>query len=234
MTWEFGLAVASAAWFGVVMAISPCPLATNITAIAYIGRQVASPRAALLTGLLYALGRSLVYVAIAAALVAGVGAAPELSTWLQKYMNKLLGPVLILVGMLLLGLIDIRTRGSGLGERVGQRVAGWGVWAGLALGVVFALSFCPASASLYFAGAIPLAIKHESALVIPLAFGVATALPVVAFAILLVFSANAMARAYQKLGQFERWARWITGLLFIVVGVYFCLAFIFRIVPTAL
>jgi cytochrome c-type biogenesis protein len=234
MTAEYWAAIAAAAWTGILTAISPCPLATNVAAISFISRRVENPRAALLTGLLYTLGRSLVYIVIAAILVASLLSAPTVSITLQKYMNKLLGPILILLGMVLLDLIVLPGRGSDLGQRIGQRVADWGVWAGLVLGVVFALSFCPASAALYFAGLVPLAIKFESRLVLPLVFGVATALPVVIFAILIVVSANAMARAFDRISAFERWARRVTGVIFLLVGVYFCLAFIFKVVPTSL
>jgi cytochrome c-type biogenesis protein len=106
--------------------------------------------------------------------------------------------------------------------------------AGLVLGVVFALSFCPASAALYFAGLIPLAIKFESNFMLPAVFGISTALPVVLFAFLIAISANAMAKAFNRISAFERWARRVTGVIFLVVGVYFCLAFIFKVVPTSL
>jgi len=234
VTTELFVGVATAAWTGVLTAISPCPLATNVAAISFIGRRVTSPRAALLTGLLYTLGRSLVYIAIAAVLVSSLLSAPAVSAALQKYMNKLLGPVLILVGMVLIGLIEFRASGSKLGERMGRRVADWGVWAGLVLGVVFALSFCPASAALYFAGLIPLAIKCESSVFLPLVFGIGTALPVVGFAVLIVFSAQAVGKAFDRIRAVELWARRLTGAVFIVVGLYFCLAFVFRIVPTAM
>jgi len=231
VTAELWAAIAAAAWTGVLTAISPCPLATNVAAISFISRRVGSPRAALLTGLLYTLGRSLVYVAIAAMLVGSLLSAPAVSMMLQKSMNKLLGPVLILVGMVLLGMIAIPTRGSDFGQRVGRKLADWGVWAGLALGIVFALSFCPASAALYFAIFIPLAIQHESSVLLPLVFGVATALPVVLFAILIVISTNAMANAFNRISAFECWARRITGALFLLIGVYFCIVFIFKLMP---
>ncbi|GJM25797.1 MAG: cytochrome c biogenesis protein [Phycisphaerae bacterium] len=231
---ELWAAIVAAAWTGILTAISPCPLATNIAAISFISRRVENPRAALLTGLLYTLGRSLVYVAIAAILVSSLLSAPTISITLQKYMNKLLGPILILLGMVLLGMISLPTRGSDLGQRVGQKVADWGVWAGLILGIVFALSFCPASAALYFAGLIPLAVKFESSVMLPAVFGISTALPVVLFAILIVMSANAMAKAFNRISTFERWARRITGVIFVMIGVYFCLAFIFKILPTSL
>jgi cytochrome c biogenesis protein CcdA len=234
VTAELWAAVTAAAWTGILTAISPCPLATNVAAISFIARRVENPRAALLTGLLYTVGRSVVYVAIAAILVASLLSAPTVSITLQKYMNKLLGPILILLGMVLLGMITLPMRGSDLGQKVGERVADWGVWAGLILGVVFALSFCPASAALYFAGLVPLAVKFESSVLLPLVFGVSTALPVVLFAILIVVSANAVAKAFDRIGAFERWARRATGAIFVVVGVYFCLAFIFKVAPSRL
>ncbi len=234
MTAELWAAIAAAAWTGILTAISPCPLATNVAAISFISRRVENPRAALLTGLLYTLGRSLVYIAIAAILVGSLMSAPAVSMALQKYMNKLLGPILLLLGMVLLGMIALPTSGSDLGQRIGQKVADWGIWAGLVLGVVFALTFCPASAALYFAGLIPLAVKFESSIMLPAVFGISTALPVVVFAILIVISANAMAKAFNSISVFERWARRVTGVIFLLVGVYFCLAFIFKVVPTNL
>ncbi len=232
MSAEWWAAIGAASWAGILTAISPCPMATNVAAISFITRRVTNPRAALLTGLLYTLGRSVVYVAIAALLVAGLLSAPLLSAALQKYMNKLLGPLLILLGMILLGLINLPTRGSDLGQKVGEKVADWGVWGGLALGVVFALSFCPASAALYFAGLIPLAVKYQSSILLPAVFGIGTALPVVLFAILIVVSASTMAGAFNRITAFERWARRVTGVLFILIGIYFSLAFIFRVIPT--
>ena len=232
MSAELWGAGVTAAWIGFLTAISPCPLATNVAAISFIGRRVESPRAALLTGLLYTLGRSLVYITLAALLVESLISAPTVSLLLQKYMNKLLGPILILLGMVLLGMLSLPSRGSNLGHDVGQKVAGWGVWAGLILGMVFALSFCPASAALFFAGLIPLALKFESSILLPAVFGISTALPVVVFAILIVISANAMAKTFDRIRAFELWARYISGVLFLLAGVYFCLAFIFKVVPT--
>lgn len=229
MTGDLLIVAGSAAWLGILTSISPCPLATNIAAVSFIARRIERPRAALATGLLYALGRSVVYVALGALLVASVLAAPSVSHWLQKYMNKLLGPVLILVGMVLLGLIALPAGGGGWGARISQRVQNWGIWSGLALGVVFALSFCPASAAIFFGSLVPLSIKAESSLLLPGIYGISTALPVIAFAVLIAFSAQAVGQAFNRVAAFERWARRVTGVLFIAIGVYFTLRFVFRI-----
>lgn len=224
-TW---LAIGSAVWLGILTAISPCPLATNIAAISFIARRVGNPKAAVVTGVLYAIGRSVVYVTLGILLVASVLAAPSVSHWLQKYMNKILGPLLILVGMILLDLLNIGSLDTGLAERVGKRVENWGIWSGLALGVVFALSFCPSSAALFFGSLVPLSIKYESSLLLPSLYGVSTALPVIAFAALIAVGAKAVGSAFNRVGAFERWARRITGVIFVGIGIYFCLRFIFR------
>ena len=229
MTGGLHFGIASAAWLGILTSITPCPLATNIAAISFIGRRIGSPRAAVATGLLYTLGRTLVYVVLGTLLVSSLLSAPVVSHLLQKYMNKLLGPILILVGMVLVGLIQFNTKGSRLGERVGKRVETWGIWSGLALGVVFALSFCPGSAALFFGSLVPLAAKCESHLLLPTVYGAGTALPVLVFAILIVLGTRAVGQAFNRITQFEWWARRATGVIFIGIGVYFSLAYVFYV-----
>jgi cytochrome c biogenesis protein CcdA len=229
MSVDLFIIIGTAAWLGILTSISPCPLATNIAAVSFIARRIERPRAALATGLLYAVGRSAVYVALGALLVTSVLAAPSVSHWLQKYMNKLLGPVLILVGMVLLGLITLPGGSSGWGARAGQRMQNWGIWSGLALGVVFALSFCPSSAALFFGSLLPLSVKVESSVLLPVVYGIGTALPVIAFAVLIAFGTQAVGKAFNRIGIFELWARRVTGVLFIVIGIYFTLRFILRV-----
>jgi cytochrome c biogenesis protein CcdA len=156
---EWLLGTASALWLGILTSVSPCPLATNITAISYVGRRVKSPQQVFLAGVLYTLGRSLTYVVLGVLLVNSILSMPYVSNVLQKYMNKLLGPILILVGMFLLEMVRINLPGSGIGEGMQRRVEAWGIWGSAALGVIFALSFCPVSAALFFGSLVPLAIK---------------------------------------------------------------------------
>ena len=102
------LAVAGGAlWLGLLTAISPCPLATNIAAVSYVGRQVGSPRRALLAGALYTLGRTLVYVALATLVISALLSMVALSATLQRLAARALGPLLIVVGIALLGVIPI-------------------------------------------------------------------------------------------------------------------------------
>ena len=222
---EWILAAGAAFWLGVLTSISPCPLATNIAAISFVGRRVDRPDYVLLTGLLYTAGRALTYIVLGALLVASMLSVPLLSHWLQKYMNRLLGPILVLAGMFLLELLRLPTGGGGLGPWVQKRAQTGGLWAALLLGIVFALSFCPVSATLFFGSLVPLAVKQHSSVVLPLLYGVGTALPVLVFGVLLATGANRLARAFEQVGRFEYWARRVTGGLFIAIGVYFTLAY---------
>ncbi len=226
---EFLLGIASAFWLGILTSISPCPLATNIAAISFVGRRVGSPAKVFLAGLLYTVGRTLTYLVLGVLLVSSLLSAPYLSHVLQKYMNKVLGPILIIVGMVLVELIQINFSGSGVSQKMQKRVEALGMWGALLLGVVFALSFCPVSAALFFGSLLPIALRCESGVVLPSAYGVATGLPVLVFAVLIALGAKRVGEAYNKLVPFEKWARRITGGIFILVGIYYCLAHIFAV-----
>jgi cytochrome c biogenesis protein CcdA len=219
---DFLVAAASALWLGILTSISPCPLATNIAAISYIGRRVESPRHVLVAGLLYTAGRVLAYLGLAFLLVTTALSAPQVSMFLQRYMHLVLGPVLVLVGMVLVGLIRLQFGGRGVSAGLERRVHALGVWGALVLGVLFALAFCPTSAALFF-GSVVTAVRANSSVALPLIYGIGTALPVLAFAMLLALSAQSVGRAFNALSKVEWWARMITGWLIILVGVWLTL-----------
>jgi cytochrome c-type biogenesis protein len=223
------LPLGTAIWLGILTSISPCPLATNIAAISYIGRRVGSPGQVFLSGFLYNLGRMIAYVLLGILLVASVLSVPEAARFLQEYMNKLLGPILILAGMFLLELLKFTGTGTRVSERMQRRVDGSGIWGALLLGFVFALSFCPVSAALFFGSLIPLSVKHSSSVLLPSAYGIGTGLPVILFAVLIATGTRYLGRAFEKLTQIEFWARRITGLIFVIIGIYLSLTYIFEI-----
>jgi cytochrome c biogenesis protein CcdA len=227
---EFFIGLGSALWLGVLTSISPCPLATNIAAISYIGRRVGSARNIFLSGLLYTLGRTLAYLGLAIVLVASVLSVPQIAMFLQKYMHLVLGPILIVVGMFLMGLIELNIGGKGMSESLQKRVDAMGVWGALLLGIIFALTFCPTSAALFFGSLIPLSLKMNSSVLLPVVYGVGTALPVIVFAALLATSAQSVGKAYNVLAKIEWWARMVTGVIFIVVGLYFSLKHVFQVI----
>lgn len=223
------IASATAAfWLGTLAAISPCPLATNVAAISYIGKDLESAWRVLVSGLLYALGRMLAYVGVAALVVSSLLSIPAVASFLQDGMNRLLGPLLIVVGAFVLGWIpmpklDWGRKGTALRERAAH--AGF-AGAGL-LGILFALSFCPVSAGLFFGSLIPLSVSSGSTIVVPAFFGLGTGLPVVAVAIALGLGVGQLGRWFQAVTRVERWARRLTGLLFIGIGLYFVVTRIF-------
>jgi len=224
MTW---FALGSALWLGILTSISPCPLATNIAAISFISRKVGRPGHVALSGLLYVFGRTLAYIALASLLLTGIMASGAIARFLQRYLNLALGPLLILVGMILLGMI-----GSGLSMNLAaggiqEKAARGGFWWAGLLGLLFALSFCPVSAGLYFGALIPLSAKHSSQLLLPGIYGLGTALPVIVFAFLIAFASRHVGKAFNKLSQIERWVRNGTGILFIVAGIYMTLTHIY-------
>lgn len=224
------MGILSAFWLGILTSISPCPLATNIAAASFIGRKIGNKRDILLSGLLYTLGRILAYVILGMVIVAGVTSTYFISNFLQNYMHKILGPVLIIVGMLLLNLIELNMGGAQMNEDMQKKVEKSGIWGALFLGVFFALSFCPVSAALFFGSLVPLSIKFGSKVIMPLVYGVATGIPVLAFAFLMAFSAEKVGKLFNKVTAFEKWARYITGGIFIAVGIFYCLRYIFKVI----
>lgn len=227
---EFLFGVTSALWLGILTSINPCPLATNIAAISFIGKQVDSTRRVIWSGFLYTAGRMITYLSLGILTVAGIRSIPGVSNFLQRYMSKLLGPLLIIVGIILLELIQINISGgassSGKIQKAAERGGIWG--AGL-LGIIFALSFCPFSAALFFGSLIPLSVRHNSILLLPSLYGLGTGLPVIVFAILIALSTQAVGKAFNILTRVEWWARRITGIIFIVIGMYYSLVYIFGV-----
>lgn len=215
--------LATAATLGMLTAISPCPLATNIAAVSFLGRHVDSPARSLWSGALYVAGRTLTYTLLAAALTAGLLAATATSSALGRYVGLLVGPVLVVAGGMLLGWIPapgFGTSGGKLTERLAQRGDGL---AAFLMGILFALSFCPSSAALFFGSLIPLATRAESAVAVPIAFGAATGLPVLAFAVLIAAGGHGLGRTFDRLRSIERWLRVVTGVTLVAIGLYLCL-----------
>ena len=221
------IAIPAAFWLGLLTSISPCPLATNIAALSFVGREVGSTKRACWAGILYTAGRSITYAAIGVAFGFTALSLPLVSDFFQSKMNSILGPILILVGMLLLDLLHLDLKGSRWLENAQSRAAAMGLWGALLLGMLFAASFCPVSAALFFGSLVPISIKVQSVLLIPAIYGVATGLPVLIFSLFIVFGLSRLGSAYGMVVSFERSARLVTGAIFILVGIYYSLIYIF-------
>ena len=222
-------ALGSAVWLGVLTSISPCPLATNIAAISYIGKRLNSTRMIFIAGLLYMFGRMAAYLLLGIVLVAGFLSIPDLSYLLQEYINIFLGPLLVITGLFLLGLFKFGFSGGGISEKMQARVERLGLWGAGLLGFLFALSFCPVSAALFFGSLIPLAVSHESHFMMPVLYGTGTALPVFVFAFLIASGTRMLGTVFNRLTRFELWARRVTAVIFILVGIYYSLIYIFKL-----
>lgn len=223
------LSIGSALWLGILTSISPCPLATNLAAISYIGRDSGQTRMVVLSGLLYTLGRVIAYTALAALVVASILSAPGTAVWLQRNINLFLGPLLVLVGMALVGLIELPLPSGAMLSGYRERIQKLGLAGAGLLGLLFALSFCPVSAGLFFGSLIPLAIAKQSPFLLPVVYGIGTGVPVLGFAFVLAFGAKSVGMAFQRVSNVDRWLRPATGLVILSVGVYLTLLHVFKI-----
>lgn len=211
----------SAFVLGLMTAISPCPLATNITAIGFISKDMQNRRKVFYNGLVYTLGRAITYTAIGLIMFFTVGEL-NVSGLLQQWGEKLLGPLLIIIGLFMLGVFNFikLPGGRSLTARMEER-ANKGFWGVLLLGIVFALAFCPYSGVLYFGMLIPMTIGSASGLYLPLVFALATGIPVILFAWLIAFSLGSIGKVYNKIKAFEFWFRRLVAVVFIAVGIYY-------------
>jgi len=212
----------SAMVLGLMTAISPCPLATNITAIGFISKDIENRNRVFANGLLYTLGRAISYTIIPLIIYFGADQL-KFSGFFQRYGEKVLGPLLILIGLFMLDVIKIKFPGlSGLTSKLETKTK-WGYIDSLILGAIFALAFCPYSGVLYFGMLVPMTVSSASGLYLPFVFALATGIPVILFSWLLAYSVGSIGNVYNKLKSFEIWFRRLVAALFIGVGVYYIL-----------
>lgn len=226
MAGGLGQAAIEAIGLGIWTATNPCPITTSIAAIAFIGRGAGRPWHVVLGGMLYAAGGAATYVLLAMLLTAGVQAAP-LADFLQHYVNQMLGPLLIVVGMILLEIIRMPAMGFGVGPGLQARVERYGVWAALPLGALLALAFCPVSAACFFVSVFRLSLQYDSRVVVPLLYGAGTAVPVLAFALLLGFGSQVMGKAFNAVGRVQWWVQRAAGAVLVLVGIYLSVKYVF-------
>jgi len=212
--------ILTATIIGLMTAISPCPLATNISAIGFLSRNLSNKRLVLWQSIVYTLGRSISYVGLAAIFLLGFDQT-NIQGFFSKYGEKILGPLLIIIGLFMLDFIRIKLPGiRGFTSKAEEKSQTGSFWSVLFLGIVFALAFCPYSGVLYFLMLIPLTLSSPEGLLLPLSFSIATALPVILFAILIAYTVSAAGKFYNKIKVFELWFRRIVSVMFILTGLY--------------
>lgn len=203
---------------GLMTAISPCPLATNITAIGFIGRELESRKRVFLSGVIYTLGRSVSYTLLALVIIIGADQF-SISGFFQRYGEKAIGPLLIVIGLFMLDIFKFPSFRRFL-NRGGEDFKG-GYLAVFTLGLIYALAFCPYSGVLYFGLLIPLTISSSEGLILPVVFAIATGIPVIIFSWLLAYAVSGVGRLYKGIKVFEKWFRRIIAILFIATGIYY-------------
>jgi cytochrome c-type biogenesis protein len=212
-------------WFtalllGLMTSISPCPLATNITAIGFISKDLENRNRVFYNGLFYTLGRAISYTLIPLVIYLGANQF-KFSGFFQRYGEKIIGPMLVLIGIFMLDILRINFPGLGrLSEKMEKRKS-WRFVDALLLGIIFALAFCPYSGVLYFGMLVPLTISSASGLFLPVVFALATGIPVIIVSWLLAYSVSGIGGIYNKIKIFELWFRRVIAVVFIVVGVYY-------------
>ncbi len=221
------LSIFSALWLGILTSISPCPLATNVAAIGFISKKIDDSKMAFYSSIFYLVGRSFAYLIVAVLVVAGFLHISSLSMFLQEYMNKILGPLFILIALFLFNIIKINFSFSLIGNQGGEKLTKMGYWGNFLLGTIFALSFCPVSAALFFGSLIPLCVSTSSLIAFPVFYGIGTGLPVLMVAVALVFSIERANKIFKLIRNTEKVGRIITGAIFGILGIYFILKYIF-------
>lgn len=207
---------------GVLTSISPCPLATNIAAIAYISKDVKQSRSAILNGLVYTLGRVFTYFALGALIILGGINVIDLSLATQGLHGTFLGIILIIVGILLLGIINLNFNigSGGLTEKLSKKAANFGLLGTFFIGVLFALAFCPYSAILFFGTLIPIGLASKEGIILPLFYGLGTGIPVLVFAGLFYFGSKQINKHLQNVSKLEKILRKFIGIIFTAIGIY--------------
>jgi cytochrome c biogenesis protein CcdA len=210
---------------GLLTAVSPCPLATNVTATAYIAKGFTEKRHVLWSGVLYTAGRAFSYTLIG--LIVYFGASKfHVARFFQGNGEKFLAPVLILIGLVMLGVIKLDFLGKvNISERFSERFKGRGLWGALMLGILFALAFCPYSGALYFGMLLPMTVASADGLYLPLVFALGTGLPVLLFTYLIAFSMEKVGTYFNAIQRVEKVMRYVAGAVFLLTGVYYALIF---------
>lgn len=223
---NYNIPILSAFILGLMTAISPCPLATNITATAFISKNISSKRKVFLSGLLYSLGRGFSYTVIGLILYFGASKF-HIARFFNQNGEKYLGPLLIIIGLIMLNIIKLNFLGkSNFQEKLSERFKDKGLLGSFLIGIIFALAFCPYSGALFFGMLIPMTIASADGLYLPIIFAFGTGLPVILFTYLLAFTAGKVGIFYNKITKIEKVMRTVAGVVFILTGLYYVFIFI--------
>jgi cytochrome c biogenesis protein CcdA len=213
---ELGI-ITTALWLGILTSISPCPLTTNIAAVSYVGQRISNPYYVLISGMVYTLGRTSLYTLLGFALSLSLSSIPVVSNFLQAYMPYVIGPVLLVIGLVLLDVIKVKMPKFGINKETQEGIEKTGLIGSFTLGFLFALALCPVSAAL-FLGNLLQTNGNVAALVF---YGIGTGLPVLILSFIIAFGVKNISQAYSKISTFEQKFRKVTAYVFIGGGIYY-------------
>ncbi|MBN2169109.1 MAG: sulfite exporter TauE/SafE family protein [Actinobacteria bacterium] len=202
-------------------AVSPCPLATNIAAVSFVSKKIDNRKYTVIAGALYTAGRMLAYTILGILLVLIGLSASGVSLFFQDYADKILGPLLIFFGLVMLDVIKFSIFKGRITSSIQEKIGDWGLFSSFLLGFLFALAFCPYSAILFFGMLIPLSLESTGGIVFPAVYGLGTGLPVFVFAAALSLGVSEMGKHIARIQKFEKYFRWFAGVIFIGVGIYY-------------
>lgn len=224
------VSIIAAFWLGISTSIHPCPFATNIAVLFFIVDQTIRSKQVLWNSIMYVAGRTVIYAVLGYVLVTGLISIPETSNTLQYYMSKLIGPFLIVSGMLMLGLFPGVHYSNNAHTRITKKYHGKvGLINSFILGAILALTFCPASAALYFGGLVPLSLKNSSSIILPVVYGIGTGIPVLIFAVLIAKGYQSIEKLAKRINVVEKWATRSTAIFFIALGLFYSFKYVFEL-----
>ncbi|MDD3788113.1 MAG: aromatic aminobenezylarsenical efflux permease ArsG family transporter [Petrimonas sp.] len=215
---------------GLLTAISPCPLATNITAIGYIGKDIENRKRIFSNGLLYTLGRIVSYTLLGVVLILILKSGSSLygvQKFIARYGEMIIGPALLLIGLFMLFGRSLNLPKFGFSGQQTEKYKQKGSWGAFMLGILFALAFCPTSSVFYFGMLIPMSAAKTGGYFLPVIFAFATALPIIVVAWILAYSISGIGKFYTGMQKFEKWLSMFVAVIFIGVGIYYTLRIIF-------
>jgi len=222
---SFWVGLFSALWLGIITSISPCPLASNIAAVSFLSKKIQQPTVVFISGLAYSLGRMVAYGGLGWIIIHSLVSVPQVALFLQKFMGKALGPVLIMTGLVLFEILRVSVPDFSFFHRHHSKLADAGAPGAFLLGFILALAFCPISAALFFGSLLSLALNRQAGVLLPLIYGIGTALPVLAFSMGITLGVTSLAHWFHKMTKMELYMRKITGVIFMGAGIYYVWAY---------
>ncbi len=220
--------VIAALWLGILASVSPCPLAANMAAFSFIQKDVTTSGRIIMSGILYSAGRMAAFAAAGLLIISGILAIPEASIFMQRHMNRIIGPILLIVGVFVLDLLEINPAKDRSRDLAMMRIFR-GSRGAFLMGILFAMAMCPVSAALFFGGLVPIAAETGSKILLPAIFGLGSALPVALLSFVFSLGARAVSKSLGAVYTIQKGVQIFSGVILLLVGVYLSLTSTFAL-----